>query len=71
MKGPIPPLFCVIPVVVVGGGLAAAADRNALLAVSPIVMGVLVIVGGTNRLVGAPEIALAQIDIKRGHPPFW
>jgi NAD(P)H-quinone oxidoreductase subunit 5 len=63
MEGPFPSTVLRNSVVVVGGAWVLL-RLQPLLAVSPTVQAVLVIVGGTTALVGA-LIALAQIDIKR------
>jgi len=63
MEGPIPSSVLRNSVVVVGGAWLLLRIEP-LLSVSPIVMGVLVIVGGTTALVAA-LIALAQVDVKR------
>jgi len=64
MEGPIPSLFCVIPVVVVP---VCCCRIEPLLAVSPIVMGVLGDRGRHHRSGGRPDRA-GQIDIKRASP---
>ncbi len=63
MEGPMPSTVLRNSVVVAGGAWLLL-RLQPLLALSPLVNGVLVVVGGTTAVVGA-LIALAQIDIKR------
>ncbi len=63
MEGPLPSTVLRNSVVVAGGAWVLL-RLQPLLALSPLVNGVLVVVGGTTALVGS-LIALGQIDVKR------
>ena len=63
MEGPLPSTVLRNSVVVAGGAWVLL-RLQPLIALSPLVQGVLVVVGGTTAVAGA-LIALAQIDVKR------
>ncbi|MEB3199541.1 MAG: NAD(P)H-quinone oxidoreductase subunit F [Synechococcaceae cyanobacterium] len=63
MEGPLPSTVLRNSVVVTGGAWVLL-RLEPLIATSPLVQSVLVVVGGTSALVGA-VIALAQVDVKR------